>query len=84
MVEFWSLLNWATKGTLLGPKGDFTVSFIDPIITGQDPKVLMIETHFVFVCVYGNVISSMVICCVIDLCFLICFVLRCVVLCCVG
>jgi SNF2 family DNA or RNA helicase len=39
LVEFWSILDWATAGTVLGTKKEFSYHFIEPILTGQDPKV---------------------------------------------
>ena len=36
--EFWTLVNWCTKGKLFGTKTDFKKRFMEPIVAGQDPN----------------------------------------------
>ena len=37
LTEFFALLNWCTKGRLLGTKAEFKKQFMEPIVSGQDP-----------------------------------------------
>lgn len=37
LTEFWALINWVSKGTILGSKTYFQRHFAEPIINGQDP-----------------------------------------------
>ena len=37
-LEFWTLLNWASQGQLLGSRTAFSRTFVEPIVKGQDPE----------------------------------------------
>ena len=39
LMEFYRLLSWATRGTLLGTHTQFATEFAEPIVSGQDPRV---------------------------------------------
>lgn len=38
LLEFWALVDWVTKGRVLGSKSSFVHQFADPIMKGQNPK----------------------------------------------
>lgn len=38
LEELWCLIDWVTKGALLGSKKSFKETFITPILAGQNPK----------------------------------------------
>ena len=41
LIEFWALVNWATSGNMLGTKANFKAQYVDPILAGQEPKVIL-------------------------------------------
>lgn len=42
-TEFWTLVDWVTKGELLGSSAYFKKTFADPIARGQDPHVTEVQ-----------------------------------------
>lgn len=38
LMEFWTLVDWATHGQLFGSQQDFTRDFATPILIGQEPR----------------------------------------------
>jgi SNF2 family DNA or RNA helicase len=38
LAEFWALIHWVSKGSLLGSQTYFSRHFAEPIVKGQDPN----------------------------------------------
>jgi len=38
LKELWVLVDWVTKGRLLGSSGQFALKYVEHIVKGQDPK----------------------------------------------
>jgi len=45
LMEMWCLVDWVTKGNIIGNKQSFIRSYSDPILKGQDPKATPEQRH---------------------------------------